>query len=62
MVGVGFAPPPTGVLGLDTVGVVSVDPGIVDRRFDLGVMYGCEVGDAVGVELRTGTGIILHLF
>lgn len=57
---------PRGVLCLDMVGVVSVDPGIVERRFDLGVMYGFIMdeggGDAAENDARVvGTGIMLRL-
>ena len=60
--GVDFPPSPSGVFDLDTVGVVSVEPGIVERRFDLGVMYEYEGEGAAGTEWRTGTGIRLRRF
>lgn len=57
---------PRGVLCLDRVGVVSVDPGMVERRFDLGVTYGFIMddggGDAAEKDPRVvGTGIRLRL-
>lgn len=50
-----------GVFDLETVGVVSVEPGIVESRLDLGVMYEfmADGGGRVADDRVVGTGIKL---